>query len=302
MRFDRSKIFILLGVAGAASLLAMPDSPGLVENAISPAALERARSALPAGNAGSFSVVTYNVAGLPDFLSRSHPSANVPRMGPLLSRYDLALVQEDFVYSGELRAGISLPFQSEPMRARGLLGVGDGLSRFSRFPFAAPRREPWNTCHGYFINRSDCLASKGFSATTHYVGRDAELDVYNLHMEAGRSPGDRRTRLAQVRQLLAALQEKSAGRAVIVAGDTNLKDRDKTALQHLLQAGGLRDACEVSDCPDVHEGIDKVLYRSSPSLELVPADWRVDDRFSDDRGNPLSDHPPIAVEFRWRSL
>lgn len=301
MRLSRTTPVLLLAVASGASLVAMSERPGTVEDVISPAALERARAALPAADSGNFRIVTYNVAGLPDFLSGSRPSANIPRMGPLLSGYDIVLAQEDFSYTEELRAGIRLPFQFEPTRTGGLLGIGDGLNRFSRLPFATVRRERWWDCHGHFANRSDCLAAKGFSVATHYIGREAVLDVYNVHMDAGKSPADQRARIAQVWQLLTALREYSAGRAVIIAGDTNLQPVDEAAVMHLMHAGGLRDACEVSGGTTAHGGVDKVLYRSSADLELIPVDWRTDRRFVDGTGKPLSDHQPVAVEFRWES-
>lgn len=302
MAFSRSKVFLALTtLIGVSVLAASRPSDGLVENSISRPALARALADLPVTNAGSFQVITYNVAGLPDFLSKSHPSVDVPLMGPLLSDYDIALVQEDFAYSKQLRHVVSLPFKSNP-RAGGLLGIGDGLDRFSRFPFLEPQHEPWNACNGYITDRNDCLAPKGFSAAIHYIGQNTMLEVFNLHMDAGITSGDRKARKAQVRQLLMALGEYSSDRAVIVAGDTNLWSADKTTLRQLLQVAGLRDACEVVGCPERHRTRDKVLYRSGPDLELAPVDWRVDHRFVDGEGKSLSDHQPIAVKFSWKSL
>lgn len=302
MAFSHSKILLALtAFIGVSVLAATRPSSGLVENSISRPALVPSLTNLPVRDTGSLQVITYNVAGLPGFLSRSHPSVNIPLMGPLLSDYDIALVQEDFAYAGQLRYGVSLPYKSN-LRAEGLLEMGDGLNRFSRFPFLDLQHEPWKTCNGYITDRNDCLASKGFSVAIHYLGKNTVLEVYNLHMDAGINPADRRARLAQVDQLLVALREYSSDRAVIVAGDTNLWNEDKKTLGHLLQAAGLHDACKVTGCPNKHRSRDKVLYRSGPNLELTPVDWRVDHRFVDQAGKPLSDHQPIAVKFRWKSL
>ena len=54
-----------------------------------------ARAKPPAPLKGSFSLLTYNVAGLPEGLSSSRPSVNMALISKLLNRYDLALVQED---------------------------------------------------------------------------------------------------------------------------------------------------------------------------------------------------------------
>ena len=305
MSARRSKVYLALAaftaLIGMSVLAATRSTGGLVENAMSRPALSRALAQLPAREAGSFELITYNVAGLPEFLSRSHPSVNTPRMGPLLSNYDIAMVQEDFAYARQLRRGVSLPFKSNS-RPGGLLGIGDGLNRFSRFPFLEVQHEPWNTCNGYVSGRNDCLAPKGFSSAIHYIGPDTMLEVYNLHMDAGITPGDHQARRAQVRQLLAALREYSGARAVIVAGDTNLWNTDKATLSLLLQEAGLRDACEIAGCPDRRRGRDKVLYRSGTSLELAPVAWREDDQFVDENNKSLSDHHPIVVKFRWKSL
>ncbi len=307
----RFKYVTRVAVASGVFLLA-PWKPALVKDTImkdirpTHAAFAQALSALPDGDSGSFHLVTYNVAGLPDLISRSCPSVNLLRMGPLLSRYDLVLVQEDFAYPRQLRAGISLPFQSILGRGSGWAGIGDGLNRFSRLPFSEEHRESWRNCHGYLTDRNDCLVDKGFSVASHHLGAGAVLDVYNVHMDSGRGPGNLDTRLNQVGQLLDSLANRSRGRAVIIAGDTNLRSRDvagdRATFEHLLQSGGLRDTCEVTDCPDVRHGIDKVLYRGSPSLQLVPRQSRTDQSFVDDNGEPLSDHVPIVVDFTWRAV
>ena len=51
----------------------------------------------PDGTAsGTFLMLTYNVAVLPDSLSSSHPSEYTPQISPLLNAYDVVVVQEDF--------------------------------------------------------------------------------------------------------------------------------------------------------------------------------------------------------------
>ena len=111
---------------------------------------------------GKFELLTYNVAGLPEGISRSRPLANLPRIGELLNRYDIALVQEDFAYPLELRRGIRLPHASAPFVRTGL-DFGDGLSQFSRFPLTALRREAWSSCNGVVDAFFDCLTPKGFA-------------------------------------------------------------------------------------------------------------------------------------------
>ena len=50
----------------------------------------------PANRQGSFSLLSYNVAGLPEGLSQSNPEANAPTISKLLGDYDVVVTQEDF--------------------------------------------------------------------------------------------------------------------------------------------------------------------------------------------------------------
>src|SRR5262249_61238886 len=83
---------------------------------------------------GSFSAITYNVAGLPQGLSSGNPVVNTAPIGARLNNFDLVNVQEDFNYDNVLRANLTLPFSSP---FSGTAGTGDGLNTFSRFPLSA---------------------------------------------------------------------------------------------------------------------------------------------------------------------
>lgn len=246
---------------------------------------------------GKFELLTYNVAGLPEGISRSRPLSNLPRIGELLNRYDIALVQEDFAYPLELRRGIRLPHASAPFVRTGL-DFGDGLSQFSRFPLTALRREAWSSCNGVIDAFFDCLTPKGFAMARAAIDASLVVHVYNLHMDAGWTTADRAAREAQVEQLVAAIARDSADQAVIVGGDTNLLRRDRDLLARLLQAASLRDACSDTRCPEPWR-IDRVLYRSAPALRLRPMSWRIASEFVGDGRQPLSDHDAVAVRFEW---
>lgn len=150
----------------------------------------------PRASEGVLRVLTYNVAGLPEGISRSHPSQNIPLMGPLLAPYDVVLVQEDFAFQRQLRAGMPYPHASPESGTRTLSDLGDGLNRFSRPPFHGYARVRWTRCNGILGDGSDCLARKGYSVATHDLAPGVSVDVYNVHMDAGRSADDRAARAA----------------------------------------------------------------------------------------------------------
>jgi len=270
------------------------------------------------GMAGDFLLLNYNVAGLPQGISGSDPEINMPIIGPLLNGYDLVLVQESWetpdpnpfaplrVYHEILRAASDHPYESipkphplgmDPSRPSALLS--DGLNRFSRFPMEPVLREPWDDC---WETSADCLAFKGFSMARTSFAPGVVVDVYNLHMEAGGAPEDDAVRNQGVTQIVEFMALHSVGRPVIVAGDFNLHledEPDATIYQRLIDEGGLSDVCDFLSCPGPLQ-IEKALFRSSGAVTLEPLSWRLeDDVFIRDDLEPLSDHPALAVRFRW---
>jgi endonuclease/exonuclease/phosphatase family metal-dependent hydrolase len=247
------------------------------------------------------SVLTYNVAGLPNGISSADPVTNTPRISPLLGGYDLVLVQEDFAYHSALaqEAGHAFQFPAFDEEAGPNLEIKNGLSRFSRFPIEHHHAEKWVKCHGIMDSLSDCLAPKGFSAAEHLIdlGRSTvTIDVYDLHMDAGDGVGDRLAREAQIEQLLETIAERSSLKAIIVAGDTNIDDPTDPLLVRLMEGAQLRDACADLDCPDPAR-IDRILYRGSRWVALEAVRWWVPDEFVDEAGKALSDHEPVAVDL-----
>ena len=244
-------------------------------------------------------MLTYNIAGLPDGFMTAHPSMNMSRIGALLGSYDLALIQEDFAFGSALRESVRLPFQSPAFVRAGRLHFGDGLSQFSVQPFTALEREPWRECHGVLDSYFDCLTPKGFTSARQRLTEGVQIDVYNVHFDAGSSRFDQQAREAQVEQLLEAIIQRSPGRAMVLAGDTNIGS-DPALLARLKRTAGLVDACEALHCPDPRR-IDRIFYRSSPGLTIRARKWSIDRRFVDANGQSLSDHLAVAVDFEWSS-
>lgn len=247
---------------------------------------------------GTFSVLTYNVAGLPQGISESQPLHNMPIISSRLNDFDLVLTQEDFYYVKALRRGTTHPYYA-PRSYDGLLG--DGLSRFSRFPMSEVDHQAWTTCHGFLRHASDCLTPKGFTFARHMLSSGVTIDVYDLHADAGKSAGDQEARSKQIDQLIDYIFEHSQGQAVIIGGDTNLshrRPRDMATLERLLQLG-LTDSCRSLSCGK--ERIDRILFRGNTHISLQATRYQVEEqRFSID-GVPLSDHQAISVTFRWQT-
>jgi len=268
----------------------------------------------------SFLALTYNVAGLPEGLSKSDPAFNMPLISPLLNGYDLVLVQEDWktpdpnplaplrVYHELLEVDAKHPYQSKPLalplgtnaERPGAL-VSDGLNRFSQFPFGEITRQRWFGCDD---SAADCLSLKGFSVARTEFAPGVCVDVYNLHGEAGNTEHDLELKDMNIRDLIAFIETFSAGRAVIVGGDFNMKirrERDAANLARLSAETGVDDACIALGIVDDGE-IDKFFFRSNDSMTLVPTSCRFEtDVFVRPDGGPLSDHDALAVRFQWNA-
>jgi hypothetical protein len=249
--------------------------------------------------AGSFTILTYNVAGLPELVSESDPVANIPVISSLLNLYDVALVQEDFVYHDVLSAHAVHTFTTPPLVPNEKVGIGDGLNEFSRIPFSHAERVTWSNCNGKLSDGSDCLAPKGFLVATHEIAPGVEFDLYDVHMDAGHSPGDFAARATQLDQLMAYVVKHSAGKAVIIAGDTNMSRDSEALVAAFLKRTGLTDACRSLGCDNPNR-IDRIMYRSSSTLELRAARIVVDTRFVTRSGKDLSDHKAVGAQIDWR--
>jgi len=279
--------------------------------------------------AGTFTVLAYNVAGLPLGFSGSTPEVNNALISPRLNAFDLVAVQEDFGFHEDLTSAIVHPFQSikdttdvqATIDLAASLGLpppelGDGLNTFSFHPFDEFTRVTWTDCFGVLEDGSDCLAPKGFSFARHEVEPGLFIDVYDLHADAGGDVDSLAARRANLRQLADFIVAHSAGEALIVLGDTNSRyTRDGDILPEFVATTGVSDVWielvrggvvppigpSLDDCADFAaatcERVDKIFYRSSDEIELVALAHDVPSDWVDGAGVQLSDHEPVVAEF-----
>lgn len=295
------------GRALAAGLLAAGAGLGLC----GPAPAQAAGSV----TVGSFSVLTYNVAGLPEPLSGSSPAVNTKKISSRINPYDVVNVQEDFAYHADLVKHDEHPYRTRPSVPVWVPGVpfSDGLNTLSGHRLGKLERVTWKRCTG-----PDCLTPKGFTYLRLELPGGASLDLYNAHMNAGSGTEKHlRVRRDNVAQLSAYIKEHSAGRAVIVMGDTNSRyTRSGDTIRGLRDDNGLTDAWvqlvnggrtpEVNDeAPTCKysvecEVIDKIFYRSGQDMTLRAVSYGNEhERFLNAEGKPLSDHTPQTVRFEF---
>jgi len=326
-----ASVLVLLAACGGGSSDAADDTA-------STAAGEGSTTTTAGAEGGTFSVLSYNVAGLPQEVSKEHPEEHLPLVSPLLNAYDLVLTQEDFDwwkpdglastldfihYHERLRADVTHEYQSPRHpgpEAVGLdptsrpLEIGDGEGLLSRFPLSGYDRQPWKGCFGGLDTSdggaADCLAMKGFLVAETELADGKAVDVYTLHAEAGGTEADQSLQADDFEQLAAYVAEHSKGHAVILGGDTNLhtdlvhpdghQGDDIEIWDAFLDATGLTDSCTELKCSSPGS-IDKVAYRDGGGVDLTATSWdKPADRFVDAAGEDLSDHEPLVVELRWQ--
>ncbi|MET9908336.1 jacalin-like lectin [Streptomyces sp. NPDC006476] len=283
--------------------------------------LTMAAPSAAAADSGSFSVLSYNVAGLPQSLS----SASTPRdtsttaIGQRIAPYDIVHVEEDFNYHAYLYAGDTAHAYRTP--TSGGAGIGSGLNTLSKIPYDTDdfERVHWNSCQ---IDSGDCLTPKGFTFMRERLAEGVYVDFYNLHTNAGTNDGDEASRADNLNQLTAFIKTHSAGNAVVVMGDTNTRyTRTADTIAEFASSNGLTDAwvqlirggtppakgsdalvCDQSGAtvPNTCEVVDKVLYRGSKLVSLNATSYNNEHaKFLTDDGLMLSDHDPITVGFTW---
>lgn len=213
-------------------------------------------------------------------------------MAKKLQAVDIILVQELFSYYPKMGCAFGHEFQSQKMDT---MWVGDGLARYSRVPFKHYKRVKWRKCHGVLSNQSDCLAPKGFSSAIHHIG-DIDVLIYNLHMDSGTDFEDKYARMHQVNQLLD--DTRLTELPILLTGDFNFRGApaflDKP---NVLKTFGFIDACDKLNCSG--NLIDRVLYRDSKDIRLIPSYWNHRKELNDEVGVSYSDHYPVEVRFRW---
>ncbi len=265
-----------------------------------------------AKTAGTFTVLTYNIKGLPGAVTGWDTGKQMQLIAPKLNAFDLVGLQEDFieVHHKAVVAEATHTHQDwfsakkESARADGSHTYGSGLTLLARMSVVATQHAHYASCEGLFNHANDCLASKGVMVTRLKLSAhpDAELDVYNTHLEAGGSAKDEAVRAEQIQHLAKLMTTYSKGRAVLFMGDTNLHPHqavDRKEIQALDLAAGLTETCATVQCPEPNH-IDRVHYRSSASLKLQATAWKRDTSFVDSAGEDLSDHPAITATFSWQ--
>jgi endonuclease/exonuclease/phosphatase family metal-dependent hydrolase len=277
-------------------------------------------------------LLSFNAKGLPGVLGGGDEDDRNRRIGSLVSRYDVVLLQEDFEYhdllvgsgafgiavrgNGPSRDPASLVARTLLLPLRLVPGLrsgppyGSGLAILARGdPSSAAEvtRETLPGCAGW---TSDCWAAKGFLRVRLRLANDAQVDVYDTHLASGYDAASRAVRRLQLRWLADRVERLSAGRAVIVGGDFNSSYADpfstvvpiegRTGADYVQLDEEFVERLHLADSGahpvdlDPRDQLDYLFYRSGASADIAVLNAGGEDRCL--RG--LSDHLGIRATMR----
>ncbi|KAM0424307.1 hypothetical protein ACHAPT_010453 [Fusarium lateritium] len=271
-------------------------------------------------NASSFSLLTYNVAGLPEIINTNSlmdKQSNAITIGKKLKEhaYDVIHLQEDFHLHQIIWLNDNHNYHTH---SAGPVMDGDGLNTISNHDGYDFDRYTWAECS---LNGGDCLTPKGFTHMTTKI-EGVHVDMYNLHADAGNQHLDRKARSMGFDQLLAHVDKHTKGRPVILAGDFNDRWADSKRSINKLTDAGFKDAwvklyhnntipepskepneCEMPPKNNTCEVVDKVFYRSGNWTKLDVVSFNYESKiFVTQDKEALSDHIPIRVDFTWSPI
>jgi hypothetical protein len=265
--------------------------------------------------AGEFTVLTYNIAGLPELISSGNPAVNTPKISVLINDYDIVQVQEDFNYHAALYADDYHPYRTA---TSGGVPFGDGLNTLSNFPFSEDLiRVQWDDCSN---TDGNCLTPKGFTWNRIRLEEGVYLDIYNCHTGAGSVEEALDARRKNIIQMVNYINTNSAGNAVLLTGDWNCRyTREGDNIRLLTTDAGATDVwveliknglmpeqgsdalmCDGIVTDYECEIVDKIFYRSNNFITLNPLEFTYEDaKFRDENGDMLSDHRPVYTRFEY---
>ncbi|KAJ5798345.1 uncharacterized protein N7503_007641 [Penicillium pulvis] len=275
---------------------------------------------------GSFTALSFNVAGLASILNSNDVNGtkteNAEEIGTYFAEYgyDIINMQEDFNYHAYIYETDDHTYRTA---TSGGAGIGSGLNTVSNYDWVDFTRTQWDTCSD--ASEYDCLTPKGFTFMRWNPSTGVYIDVYNLHADAGTEDGDETARNANLQQVADYIDTWSIGNAVLVMGDTNSRytrsadtgirlfksQNDMADVWVELEEAGVYPTagadsivCDNPSTIETCETVDKALYRGSDIITLTATSFLYDgEEFlntdSEYLGDVLSDHNPILMGFSW---
>ncbi|HBL40073.1 MAG TPA: hypothetical protein DDY98_00270 [Ruminococcaceae bacterium] len=284
-------------------------------------------SASAKADSGSFSMLNYNVAGLPDFgamfngTEKMDVATKEKVIGETLNAtgIDFIAVQEDFNFNRYLVK--AMPNYTYRTVHHGGVPFGSGLNIYSTHKLYNVEREEWRTRYGLF-DEGDELTPKGILHATIEIADGVYADFYDIHADAYDTEESRKARIDNFNQLAEMIARRSGDRPVIITGDFNISvhhsgwDPSGAHLKELfIDKLGMKDAWIETKNGGSYtdfsrwtqsgvgywgnwDSVEKFLYKDGNGIHLDATDFEYV-CYKDSDGNALSDHNAAKVVFKY---
>ena len=279
------------------------------------------------GEKTTFTMLDYNVAGLPDFKALIGQSDGISVdekekiIGKTLNEtgIDFIAVQEDFNYNSDLVETMT-NYEYKTIHSGGV-PFGDGLNIYSKTPIYNIEREAWRKTYGVFIE-GDQLTPKGILYAVIEIADGVYADFYDIHADAFDTQESQEARVDNYNQLAEMIEKNGHTRPIIITGDFNvslhLETYDISAVEMrkiFIDKLGMKDAwiecCNNGNYNDFSEwetsgisywgnwdSVEKFLYCDGGGIHLEAEDFEYIN-YGDDNIGLYSDHSAAKVTFSY---
>ena len=145
---------------------------------------------------------------------------------------------------------------------------------------------------------NDCFAYKGFQVIKISPPNNEEIYLVNTHMDAGRRDSDRVSREIQLKHIVSSI-EKLDGKALIVAGDLNLKStspKDMALLESFKKTSIYMMHFQILKLTKNGQFLIIFCTALGNSISFEILNVGEDESFETHEG-ALSDHPALFIKF-----
>ena len=242
-------------------------------------------------------VLSYNIHGLPELLTPYKNSNRIEEIVHEVSNYDLAFLQENWVYQGLIKKNFSKDNyiigsknkffkRDKPKRSSGLnIITSDKINIYDYQEYE------FTNCNGWLVNANDCFASKGFIYSKLLIDNDT-LNVYVTHLDAGESDKDLDVREKQMIELSRSIEKISNSEPLIICGDFNIDYySNQDIIDNFVNKFSLINLDWDLNLKNKFK-IDYVFYRNGTSTKIIV----YDEGINSDLINH-SDHYPIEFKI-----
>lgn len=302
---------------------------------------------------GTFTCVALNVDGLPQKIATVELNPDGPgsegtkKISQYLAskNYDIIGCSEDFNYHGSLISSLQNNYSWGTVRKT--LSIGDlpvwqalqgnfqfdtdGLNLIWKNSLAVSN-ESWTRWNDTESTDGNQYVKKGYRHYDLWLGGNAVIDVYVLHMDAGDTNATW-SRHSQWEQLCDAINASDLSRAKLIIGDTNSRWTREDIISHFknrlsnqltmsdvwveFYRNGVYPTTDMDNLTDQSnptdyskfEIVDKIIYINpiaTNTVRLSPQSFRIEQDYTygnvdgTDDTTPLGDHRPVVVTFKYQ--